>query len=65
MKVGDKVKVTRNIPTVDGTLYEGEICKIDAKGFPDKDMRITDAMGRIWYVDVGDVKLIGDGSGKK
>ena len=65
MKVGDKVKVIRNIPTVDGTLYEGETCKIDAKGFPDKDMRITDAMGRIWYVDMGDVTLIGGGSGKK
>ena len=65
MKVGDKVKVTRNIPTVDGTLYEGEICKIDAKGFPDKDMRITDAMGWIWYVDMGDVTLIGGGRGKK
>ena len=65
MKVGDKVKVIRNIPTVDGTLYEGEICKIDAKGFPDKDMRITDSMGRIWYVDGGDVTLIGGGSGKK
>ena len=64
MKVGDKVKVTRNIPTVDGTLYEGEICKIDAKGFPDKDMRITDSMGRIWYVNVGDVKLMGESNGK-
>ena len=65
MKIGDKVRVLKNIPTVNGTLYEGDICKIDAKGFPDKDLRITDSMGRIWYVNSGDVKLIGEGYGKK
>tara|TARA_B100000131_G_scaffold194080_1_gene186574 strand:- start:164 stop:352 length:189 start_codon:yes stop_codon:yes gene_type:complete len=49
-KVGDKVKVIETIPTVDGTLYENEICKVDGTIFPDKDLRLKDSMGRIWYV---------------
>ena len=31
----------------------------------DKDLKLTDSMGRIWYLDMIDVKLIGGGSGKK
>ena len=58
-KVGDKVKVIHTVSTVEGTLYEGEICKVDAKGFPDKDMRIVDSLGRIWYVDFCDISRIG------
>ena len=47
-KVGIKLKVIRDIPTIDGVLYKDEIIKIDAIGFPDKDMRVVDNMGRIW-----------------
>ena len=57
-KVGDKLKVLRDIPTIEGVLYKEEIIKIDAIGFPDKDMRVTDSMGRIWYLDFCDVALI-------
>ena len=55
---GDKLQVNKNIPTIDGMLHKGEIVKIDAIGFPDKDMRVTDNMGRIWYIDFCDVSLI-------
>ena len=57
-KVGDKVKVIRDIPTIDGMLHKDEILKIDAIAFPDKDMRVLDSMGRIWYIDFCDVSLI-------
>ncbi len=49
-KVGDKVKVVESISTVEGTLYQDEICKVDGTIFPDKDLRLKDNMGRIWYV---------------
>ena len=49
-KVGDKVKVIESISTVEGTLYKDEICKVDGTVFPDKDLRLTDSMGKIWYV---------------
>ena len=57
-KVGDKVKVIKDMPTVEGMLHKGEVVKIDAMVFPDNDMRVLDSMGRIWYVDFCDVALI-------
>ena len=49
-KIGDKVKVTESISTVEGTLYKDEICKVDGTIYQDKDLRLKDSMGRIWYV---------------
>ena len=57
-KVGDKVKVVRDIPSVDGMLYKGTKAKIDQIGFPDKDLRIIDEMGKIWHVNFSDVSYI-------
>ena len=54
MKIGDRVRILKNIPSVDGTLYEGDRCKIDEMG---KKIRITDAMGRIWYVSKNDIQV--------
>lgn len=51
-KNGDKAKIIENIYTVDGTLYKDSIVKIDDSGpFPDKDMRVIDNVGKIWYID--------------
>jgi len=55
LKIGQKVKVIRNIPSVDGMLYENSIVVIDETGFPDKDMRVKDDVGRIWYINFSDV----------
>ena len=52
------VKVIRNIPTVDGMLHEGEVVKVDDIGFPDKDMRVKDSLGKIWYINFCDVSPI-------
>ena len=57
-KVGDRLKVIRDIATIDGVLYKEEIIKVDAIGFPDKDMGVIDNMGRIWYLDFCDVGTI-------
>ena len=56
LTVGDKVKITENIYTVDGTLYKDSIVKIDQIGFPDKDLRVIDNVGKIWYVNYYDIK---------
>ena len=56
---GQKVKITENIYTVDGTLYKGSIVKINEMGpFPDKDVRIVDDVGKIWYLDFMDIEKI-------
>ena len=57
-KVGDKVRIIRNLATVDGMLHKDEVVKVDGIVFPDKDMRVKDSLGRIWYVDFCDVALI-------
>ena len=57
-KVGDRLKVIRDIATIDGVLYKNEVIKIEAIGFPDKDMRVIDNLGRIWYIDFCDVGTI-------
>ena len=57
--MGDKVKIVENIYTVDGTLYKGSIVKIDEMGpFPDKDIRVIDDVGKIWYLDFIDIEKI-------
>ena len=57
-KVGDKVRILNDIPTVDGMLHKDEIVKVDGVVFPDKDMRVKDSLGKIWYIDFCDVSLI-------
>jgi len=55
LKLGDKVKITSNISTPSGTLYKGSIVKVDEFGFPDKDIRVTDDVGKIWYINYSDI----------
>ena len=55
-KPGDKVRMVQSIYTVDGLLEEGTIVKVDQVGFPDKDLRVTDPVGKIWYIDEIDVE---------
>ncbi|MBC8428173.1 MAG: hypothetical protein H8D94_01745 [Candidatus Pelagibacter sp.] len=58
IKVGDMVKVNNSIPSHNGMLHENSICRVDGIGFPDKDMRVIDDIGKIWYVNYSDVALI-------
>ena len=40
IKTNDKVKVIKDIPSVDGMLHEGEVCKVTGVGYPDRDLRV-------------------------
>ena len=55
-KIGDKVKITENIYSVEGTLYKGAVVEIEEIGFPDKDLRISDNVGKIWYLNFYDIE---------
>ena len=69
MKVGDKVKISHDIPSADGMLYKNTVVKID---FIDEkalkevkpeyrdiiSMRVTDDLGKIWRVLLEDVKKL-------
>ena len=57
MKVGDKVKVIKDIPSINGMLREGTVVKIDhIMSKSDNNLRVTDNLGKIWYLSEEDIK---------
>ena len=58
IKKGQKAIISRDISSSDGMLYKDTKVTIDEIGFPDKDMRITDELGKIWYVNLSDIRLL-------
>ena len=55
LKKGQKATINKNIPSVDGMLYADTKVTIDEIGFPDKDLRVKDDLGKIWYVNLSDI----------
>jgi hypothetical protein len=59
MKVGDKVKMIKDIPSVNGMLHKGTIVKIDEISLPTSvvrgNVRVIDDVGKIWFVNEEDV----------
>jgi len=51
LKVGQKVKIVKNIPSVDGMLYENTIVKISEYDETKETIRVTDGLGKIWWVE--------------
>ena len=54
VKVGDKVKIVKDIPSVDGMLYKDTIVKIDEIK-KDNTFRVVDSLGKIWWVEINDM----------
>ena len=58
MKVGDKVKITKDIPNINGMLYKNSIVKIDeiSSGSPFRgSIRVIDSLGKIWWIKKEDI----------
>ncbi len=59
-KVGDKVKTSKDIPSVNGMLYKNSIVKIDTITEGNNpvrgSIRVVDNLGKIWWVNGGDIK---------
>ena len=57
MKVGDKVKILKDIPSVNGMLHSGTVVKVDEIiEYADVDsvrgnIRVVDNLGKIWWVN--------------
>ena len=57
LKIGDKVKVIKDIPSINGMLREGTVVKIDhIMSKSDNNLRVTDNLGKIWYLSEEDLK---------
>ena len=58
MNIGDKVKVNKSIPSINGMLHKDTIVKIDeiSGGSPFRgSIRVTDNLGKIWWVKQKDI----------
>ena len=58
IKKGQKVIINRDISSVDGMLYKESIVIIDEVCFPDKDFRVKDNVGKIWYINLSDIREV-------
>ena len=54
-KIGQKVCVQEDIPSVDGMLYKNTIAKIDEINAKTKKFRITDRVGKVWWVTANQI----------
>ena len=59
MKIGDKVKIIKDIPSVNGMLHSGTVVKIDeiteGKTLMHGAIRVVDTLGKIWWVNREDL----------
>ena len=58
MKIGDKIKIKKDIPNINGMLYKDSIVKVDeiSKGSPFRgSVRVIDSLGKIWWVNSSDI----------
>ncbi len=58
MKIGDKVKIKKDIPSVNGMLHKDTVVKIDeiSAGSPFRgSVRVIDSLGKIWWINMGDI----------
>ena len=62
MKVGDKAKIVKSIPSIDGMLHAGTIVRIDqiteGKTLMRGAIRVVDTLGKIWWVNEVDFKTL-------
>ena len=55
LKVGQKVRVEVDIPSPDGMLYKDSIVKLDEFNDITKKIRVTDSLGKVWWVEASQV----------
>tara|TARA_B100001109_G_C18788609_1_gene438956 strand:+ start:126 stop:338 length:213 start_codon:yes stop_codon:yes gene_type:complete len=51
LKVGERVCVQQDVPSVDGMLYKNSIVRIDEFNVESNKMRVVDSLGKIWWVE--------------
>ena len=51
MKIGQRVRVEVDIPSSEGMLYKDSIVKLDEWNDKTKKIRVTDSMGKVWWIE--------------
>ena len=55
LELGQRVRVQENIPSENGMLYKDSIVKLDQWNESTKKIRVTDSLGKIWWVEPNQV----------
>tara|TARA_Y100000593_G_scaffold32732_1_gene64526 strand:+ start:3017 stop:3226 length:210 start_codon:yes stop_codon:yes gene_type:complete len=55
IKVGQRVCVQNDIPSPEGMLYKNQIVKIDEFNDKTKRIRVTDSVGKVWWIEPSEV----------
>ena len=60
MNIDDKVKINKDIPSINGMLHKDSIVKIDeiTTSNPVRgSIRVTDSLGKIWWISEEDIEI--------
>ena len=53
LKIGERVCIQEDIPTIDGMLYKHSIVKVDS--LEESKLRVQDRSGKLWWVQYNQV----------
>ena len=51
LTVGKRVRIEQDIPSENGMLYKNSIVKLDEFNDTTKKIRVTDSLGKVWWVE--------------
>ena len=51
LKIGERVRIEKDIPSIDGMLYKNSIVKISEWNEDTEKIRVTDSTGKIWWIE--------------
>ena len=51
LKVGERIRVEVDIPSPNGMLYKNTIVKLDEWNETTKKIRVTDNLGKVWWIE--------------
>ncbi len=55
LTIGERVCVQNDIPSPEGMLYKDTIVKIDEWNTETKKLRVTDSVGKVWWIEPSQV----------
>ena len=55
LEIGQRVRIEEDIPSENGMLYKDSIVKLDEFNDTTKKIRVTDRVGKVWWVEPSQV----------
>ena len=55
LEIGSRVRVQVDVPSPNGMLYKNSIVKLDEWNDVSKKIRVTDSLGKIWWIEPSQV----------